>query len=288
METVFFEGIGEFAEKLKISREEMLEQLKALYDGYHFSSDLSVNVYNPFSLICAMEKQRLSAFWFATGTPNFLAEVIKQCDYPLDQLTTEQKTASELDAIDAMYSDPIPLFFQSGYLTIKEYDPDFLTYRLDFPNKEVEQGFAQFMSVYYQGRNRGGAFNIVNFVKSVRNGDVEGFMSLLQAFYANGDYQVVGDREIYFQNSLSMLFRLMGFYTQVERHTSHGRMDLTILTKDYIYILELKVDKSAEEALQQIEEKRYAAPFAADPRKLFKIGVCFSSKERSISQWRVA
>ena len=116
-------------------------------------------------------------------------------------------------------------------------------------------------------------------------GDVDGLMTLLQAFYADGDYQLVGSLEIYFQNSLMMLFKLLGFYVQVERHTSKGRMDVTIQTSDYVYILELKVDQSAETALRQIEEKQYAVPFAADPRTLFKIGVCFSSEERGVKEW---
>ncbi|MBO4328006.1 MAG: PD-(D/E)XK nuclease domain-containing protein, partial [Bacteroidales bacterium] len=266
---------------------ELLERLKKRYDGYCFSSDLSVKVYNPFSLICAMEKMRLDAYWFATGTPNFLVEVLNHSDFLLDRLTTEEQTAEALDAIDAMYSNPIPLFFQSGYLTIKGYDPEFRTYSLDFPNTEVEQGFAQFMTNYYYGGNHNGGFSIRKFVKAVEAGEAETFMTLLQAFYADEDYQLVGALEKYFQNSLLMLFKLMGFYVQVERHTSRGRMDVTVQTRDYVYILELKVDKTAEEALQQIEDKRYAAPFAADPRKLFKIGVCFSSEERGIKAWKI-
>ena len=286
METAFDEGIDEFATKLEISREEVLERLKKRYDGYCFSSDLSVKVYNPFSLICAMEKLRLDGFWFATGTPNFLAEVVKQTDFPLDKLTAEEQTAEDLAAIDAMYENPIPLFFQSGYLTIKGYDPRLGCYQLGFPNIEVELGFAQFMATYYHGRSRNGGFSIVRFVKAVEAGDVDGFMTLLQAFYADGDYQLIGSLEIYFQNSLMMLFKLLGFYVQVERHTSRGRMDVTIQTSDYVYILELKVDQSAETALRQIEEKQYAAPFAADPRTLYKIGVCFSSEERGIKEWK--
>lgn len=287
METVFDEGIDEFAAKLGISREELLERLNKRYDGYCFSSDLSVKVYNPFSLICAMEKMRLDAYWFATGTPNFLVEVLNHSDFLLDRLTSEEQTAEALDAIDAMYSNPIPLFFQSGYLTIKGFDSRFSSYQLGFPNTEVEQGFAQFMTNYYYGGNRNGGFSITKFVKAVEAGEPETFMTLLQAFYADDDYQLVGALEKYFQNSLLMLFKLMGFYVQVERHTSRGRMDVTVQTRDYVYILELKVDQSAEKALQQIDEKRYAAPFAADPRKLFKIGVCFSSEERGISAWCV-
>ena len=287
LETAFSESIDEFAAAMKVNRAEMLELLKKHYDGYHFSKDLSVSVYNPFSIINAFAQNSLNAFWFATGTPNFLVEVIKQCDYSLDMLATEPKTAEDLGTIDSMYSDPIPLFFQSGYLTIKDYDSRLEAYQLDFPNKEVEQGFARFMSLYYNGGNRQGSFNIFRFVKAVEGGDAEQFMTLLQAFYADNDYQLTGKLEVYFQNSLSMLFKLLGYYVQAERHTSKGRMDVTLQTKDYIYILELKIDKSADEALQQIEEKQYAAPFKADPRKLFKIGVCFSSEERGIKDWKV-
>ena len=286
IETAFSESLDEFAAAKGVDRNKAIELLKDHYDGYRFSRDLSKSVYNPFSLLNAFDDNDLNAYWFATGTPNFLVEVIAHCDFPLDSLTTEQKSASNLDAIDTMYTDPIPLFFQSGYLSIKDYDPEFETYRLDFPNKEVEQGFAQFMTTYYHGRRISGAFNIRKFVESLRNGQVEEFMTLLQAFYADGDYQLTGKLEVYFQNSMMVMLKLLGFYVQVERHTSHGRMDVTIQTKDYIYILELKVDKTAEEALQQIEEKQYAAPFATDPRQLFKIGVCFSSEERGISQWK--
>lgn len=288
LETTFSESIDELADTMNVNRTEMLNLLKKHYDGYHFSRDCSVSVYNPFSIINAFAKKSMNAFWFATGTPNFLVEVIKQSDYPLDKLTTEPKTAEDLDAIDAMYSDPIPLFFQSGYLTIKGFDPEFSTYRLDFPNKEVEQGFARFMTTYYHNGNRNGGFNIALFVEALRNGEVERFMTLLQAFYADNDYQLTGKLEVYFQNSLSMLLKLLGFHVQVERHTSQGRMDVTLQTKDYVYIMEIKVDKSPDAALNQIEEKEYARPFAADPRKLFKIGVCFSSRKRGIKGWKTA
>jgi hypothetical protein len=283
----FDESVAEVAAANGITKEQCYERLKQEYDGYHFCAG-SVGMYNPFSLLNVLSFGVFRHYWFATGTPNFLVEVIKHCDYALDRLSTEPKTAEDLDAIDTMFSDPIPLFFQSGYLTIKDYDARLEAYQLGFPNKEVEQGFSRFMTLYYNGGNRHGSFNIFRFVKAVEDGKVEEFMTLLQAFYADGDYQLTGKLEVYFQNSLMMLFRLMGFYVQVERHTSRGRMDVTIQTKDYVYILELKVDKGAEEALQQIEDKQYAAPFKADPRKLFKIGVYFSSEERGIKDWKTA
>lgn len=282
----FDESVGEVAAANNITKEQCYERLKQEYDGYHFCPN-TVGLYNPFSLLNVLSFGVFKHYWFATGTPNFLVEVIKHCDYSLDRLTSELKTAEDLDAIDAMYSDPIPLFFQSGYLTIKDFDPEFLCYRLDFPNKEVEQGFARFMAVYYHNGNRNGGFNISHFVEALRNGDTERFMALLQAFYADNDYQLTGKLEVYFQNSLLTIFKLLGYYVQAERHTSKGRMDITLQTKDYIYILELKVDKTVDEALQQIEDKQYAAPFKADPRKLFKIGVCFSSEERGIKNWKV-
>ena len=283
----FAEGVGQLAQSLNVTYEEMLRQLKAKYDGYHFSSDTSTDIYNPFSLLNALDSGELRSYWFATGTPNFLVEVLRKTDYPLDRLTTEEVDAETMDAIDVMYRDPMPLLFQSGYLTIKGYNPEFMSYRLGFPNKEVEEGFAKFMTAYFHTGDGNESFSIRKFVEAVRNGDPKDFMNRLQAFFADGDYRLTGELEVYFQNSLLMLFKLMGFYVQVERHTSNGRMDVTIQTQDYIYILELKVDKSAEEALQQIEDKRYAAPFAADPRRLYKIGVSFSSKTRGIEEYRI-
>ena len=282
----FDESVEEVAAANGITKEQCYERLKKEYDGYHFCAG-SVGLYNPFSLLNVLSFGLFKHFWFATGTPNFLVEVLKQCDYPLDRLTSEELTASDLDAIDSMFSNPIPLFFQSGYLTIKDYYPEFSTYRLGFPNTEVEQGFAQFIATYYHGNFGNGSFNIRRFVEAVRNGDAEGFMTLLQAFYADGDYQLTGKLEVYFQNSLLTIFKLMGFYVQVERHTSKGRMDVTIQTKDFVYILELKVDKSPDEALKQINDKGYAATFATDSRQLFKIGVCFSSEERGVGEWRI-
>ena len=280
----FDESVGEVAETNHLTKEQCYERLKRDYDGYHFVPD-TPGLYNPFSLLSVLNSGVFRHFWFSTGTPYFLVEVLNHCDYPIDSLSTEEQTAAQLDAIDAMYSNPIPLFFQSGYLTIKDYDPRLGVYTLGFPNREVEEGFAQFMSVYYHGGNRNGGFSISKFVRALEAGQAELFMTLLQAFYADGDYQLTGKLEVYFQNSLLILFKLMGFYVQVERYTSKGRMDVTIQTRDYVYILELKVDKTPEEALRQIEERHYAAPFAADPRKLFKIGVCFSSEERGISEW---
>ena len=130
-------------------------------------------------------------------------------------------------------------------------------------------------------------FAITQFVKDIRNGDAEGFMHRLEGFFAKGDYQVMGDLEIYFQNTLYVIFRMLGFYVEVERHTTNGRMDILLQTPDYIYILELKINQSAEVALQQIEEKGYAKAFENDSRKLFKIGMNFSTETKLIDDYKI-
>ena len=278
--------VAELAVENSMTKDECYAMLKSSYDGYHFSAE-SAGMYNPFSLLKTLDCKRFGDYWFATGTPTFLVVVLQHTDYPLDRLTTEEVDVRTMDSVDMMYSNPIPLLFQSGYLTIKDFDKEFQSYRLGFPNEEVERGFAQFLATYYFAGGMNGSFTINNFVKDVRNGDIEGFMTRLQALFADGDYQVMGKLEIYFQNTLSVIFKLMGLYVQVERHTSRGRMDVTIQTRDYVYVMELKVDKSADEALKQIEDKQYAAPFAADPRKLFKVGVCFGSESKGIDEWKV-
>ena len=282
----FDESVNDLATANSMTKEQCYARLKKEYDGYHFYPN-SEGMYNPFSLLNTLAFGVFKHYWFATGTPSFLVEVLQRVDYPLDRLTSEDVDAQTLDSVDMLFRDPIPLFFQSGYLTIKDYNPEFRSYRLGFPNEEVEEGFAQFMTAYYYNGYMGSNFSVRNFVHEVERGEVESFLNRLQAFYADGDYQLTGKLEVYFQNSLLMLFKLMGFYVQVERHTSRGRMDVTIQTRDYIYILELKVDKTADEALQQIEDKQYAAPFAADPRTLYKIGVCFSSTDRGIAEWKI-
>jgi len=182
----------------------------------------------------------------------------------------------------------LPLLFQSGYLTIKDYDTEFGTYTLGFPNREVEEGFTKFLYPFYTPKTFSkSSYSVLQFVKDLRRGDAEGFMKRLSALFADGDYRIVGDKEIYFQNTLYVFFKLLGFYVEVERHTSDGRMDVLMQTQDYVYILELKVNQTAAVALAQIEEKGYAQPFSADPRKVYKIGINFDSESRKIDDWRV-
>ena len=283
----FDEEVAQMAEANHLTKDECYAKLKENYDGYHFTEE-SVGMYNPFSLINALSDQRFKDFWFETGTPTFLVETLKRTNYELENLTREEVTADLLGSLDAIDQNPLPLLYQSGYLTIKEYNSDFDIYTLGFPNGEVERGFTRFLFRYYAPIKIYESDSFVkNFTIEVRNGQPEKFMPRLEAMFAGQDYQVVGDAELYFHNVTSLVFKLLGFYTDVERHTTDGRMDMLVQTKDYIYIFEFKIDKSADEALKQIEEKQYAKPFEMDSRKLYKIGVNFSSETRRIEGWKV-
>ena len=280
------EGVGEMAEYYGITKEECYEKLKKQYDGYHFSNS-EVGIYNPFSLLRAIDSQDFGDYWFETGTPTFLVETMKRNNYDLEQLTRENATADLLGSLDSIDTNPIPLIYQSGYLTIKSYDPRFMTYRLGFPNDEVERGFTRFLFRYYTPASQGRDGFLRDFVLEVEAGQPEKFMKRLETLFAGQDYQLAGDAELYFHNAVSLIFKMVGFYTETERHTSDGRMDMVVQTADYIYLFEFKLDKSVDEALEQIEKKQYAAPFANDPRKLYKIGVNFSSKTRKVEGWKV-
>ena len=282
----FDESVHELADGYGMSYDAALARLKEDYDGYHFVNN-GMDVYNPFSLLNTFANCEFGRYWFETGTPSYLVEVMKQDNYPLPDLTQEQVTGDFLNSIDSMSKNPIPLIYQSGYLTIKSYDPRFGFYTLGFPNKEVEEGFADYLLPFYTNVKQGdSAFFIGNFINELEMGRVDDFMRRMETMLADTDYKVVGDSELYFQNAFYLISRMLGFYTEVERETSDGRMDMTVKTKDYVYIFEFKLDGSADDALRQIDEKGYAKPFALDSRKLIKVGVNFSLEKRRIEEWR--
>ena len=206
----------------------------------------------------------------------------------MEHLSNEEVSTQLLSSVDSDEVSPIPLIYQSGYLTIKGYDEEFGNYHLGFPNKEVEEGFTKYLIPYYSPIKRDQeSFFVSNFVKELRNGQPEAFMKRLESLFADGKYQIIGDEEKYFHNAVYIIFKLLGFYVDVEYTTSNGRIDLLMKTKDYIYILEFKINESAEIALKQIENKDYAKPFEYDERTIFKIGVNFSTKSRRIDSWEI-
>lgn len=282
----FDESVQDLADANGLTLEECFDRLKDDYDGYHFEWG-TVGMYNPFSVLNTLDSCQFRDYWFETGTPSFLVRQLQKTDYPLDQMTEDELYADTLNSIDVMDENPLPLLYQSGYLTIKDYDREFKTYRLGFPNREVREGFIKYLVPFYTPRIAQSPLPISRIVKDVRSGNADGFMRQLETLFAKGDYQIMGDRELYFQNAMYVIFMLLGLYVDVERHTTDGRMDILLQTKDYVYIFELKIDQSADAALQQIEEKQYAAPFADDPRKLFKIGLNFSTETKRIDDWKI-
>ena len=281
----FEEDIRDLAERNGQSYEEACLQLKENYDGYHFCPD-SPGIYNPFSLLNTFYSGRYGRYWFETGTPTYLAELLKSHKYDLYRMAHEKTTSKVLDSIDASSVNPIPVIYQSGYLTIKGYIPEPRIFELGFPNREVEEGFMDFLLPYYTPvRETESGFAIWEFISDIKAGNIDGFMGRLQAFLADCPYEMAKDIELHYQNVLFIVFRLAGLYTEVEYHTSNGRIDLVLRTADYIYVMEFKLDGSAEDAIRQINDRQYALPFVKDSRKLYKIGVNFSSATRNIDKW---
>lgn len=281
------EELHELGRAQNMTYEEVYAKLEDCYDGYHFVEN-SEGIYNPFSLLNTFKYNKFGNYWFETGTPTYLVELLKRSHYDLSRMAHVETDA---DVLNSIYGDddPIPVIFQSGYLTIKGYDKEFGLYRLGFPNKEVEEGFMKFLVPFYTHFSKVDApFEIQKFVKELRAGDIESFMKRLRSFFADTPYELVSEQELHYQNVLYIIYKLLGFYVKAERHTSDGRIDLVLQTDKFIYIMEFKLEGSAEEALKQINEKRYALPFEQDSRRLFKIGVNFSSKTRNIEKWVVA
>lgn len=281
----FDSSISEVASTLDTDFTATCDYLKKQYDGYRFVAG-GIGIYNPFSLLNVFYARKFGDYWFETGTPSFLVYLLKKAGMRLEDITRRELTSDRLNSIEPIGGDPLPVLYQSGYLTIKSYDPEFGLYTLGFPNKEVETGFINYLLPCYLNSDDGNTvFDIRRFVNDVRSGRPEQFMERLQAFFADCDYQIAGKAELYFQNAMYLVFKTLGFYTEVERHTANGRMDITLQTAGYIYIFEIKLDGTAMQALTQINEKKYAAPFAADKRHLYKIGVNFDSSTRGIAEY---
>lgn len=283
----FEEGLQNVAEANGLSYDETIARLKKRYDGYHFRQR-GINIYNPFSLLNTFSTGEFGSYWFETGTPSFLVKLLQDDNYYLPNLTEEQVSADVLNSVDSMSKSPIPVIYQSGYLTIKGYDDRFKLYHLGFPNEEVEEGFTNYLFPFYvHVGEEGGPLFVGNFIKDLETGRVDEFMKRMLVMLDDTSYKIVGDAELYFQNAFYLITKMLGFYTEVERTIADGRIDMVVKTKSYIYIIEFKYDKTAEEALRQIDERGYAKPFALDSRKLIKIGVNFSKEKRCIDDWKV-
>ncbi len=264
---VFEPYVQRLADSQNITLDEAYSELKRNYDGYHFSED-APGMYNPFSVLNTLDNLKFGSYWFETGTPSYLVKLLINSNFRLEDLAEGGVTSDVLNSVDIASSDPIPVIFQSGYLTIKGYYKDYDEYLLDFPNEEVKKGFLRYLlPMYTSVEPSKSAFQIRSFVDEVKSGDITAFMTRLESFFANTPYDLIKDTENHYQNVLFILCNLCGLYTKAEFHTSNGRVDMTIETPDYVYVFEFKYNGTAEEAIAQIKEKNYAQPFLASGKK---------------------
>ena len=285
LHATFDAEVGKLAQANGQTKEEAYLELKRRYDGYHFCAN-TPGMYNPFSVLLTLKNANYGSYWFSTGTPTYLVELMKEVNLNPADLTGYEAGASELDCIQAKVDNPIAVLYQSGYLTIKGYDKDVRLYSLDFPNEEVKEGFVNFLMPYYTpiSETESPAF-IGKFVREVKAGKVDDFMRRLRSLMADTPYELIRDLENHYQNVMYIITKLMGLYIQAEYRTSRGRIDLLIGTDKYVYIIELKLDGSAEEALAQINAKDYALPFSVDGREVVKIGANVTSETRNLERW---
>ena len=280
-------GIKKFAELNDISYEGALKLLKKSYDGYRFSLRGS-DIYNPWSVLNAMNDSKIEDYWNETGTPTLLAEILKNVNADLEKTFSTYCTESDLKGLDLLDPNPIALLYQTGYLTLKSYHPKIRRYKLGIPNNEVKRGFFEILlPQYVKSKGREPKQVISDMVMHFMLGDADEAMKCMQAYFAGIHFKMKMENENNFHNAFFLLMDLVGLDAETESATSDGSIDLTVKTDDYIYIIELKYGGSAEKALRQIEKKHYDRKFQADRRRTICIGVNFSSKTRCIEDWQI-
>ena len=292
LESYFATSIEELARKNELTLEEMKQLVKAQYDGYHFGTGL-IDIYNPFSLLNAFTSKRISDYWFQSGTPTYLVRLLRHTRENLDEMTGRYYRTPEFVDYKADVEKPLPMIYQSGYLTIKDFNRRRNTFLLDFPNNEVKNGFLSVVaSDYLKPRTEINSW-VQDVVDALQEGEVEEFGVLLTSFLSDIPYTMrrkenERERERYFHYTFYLILRLVSVYTvYTEKQQSEGRVDCIVETDRYIYIFEFKLDGTAADALRQIEEKGYARPYLNDPRRLYRIGVSFSSETGTVDEFEV-
>ena len=287
----FSEPVRDMASIYHCTEEEMMQRLKGQYDGYHFSDSMT-DVYNPFSLLNAFNKKSIRDYWFSSGTPTYLIRLLAHFKENMNELTGKYYRTEEFIDYKADVEQPLPMIYQSGYLTIKDYNMRRNTFLLDFPNNEVKNGFLTAIATSYlqpKKRVEGWIFDVLD---ALEGGDTDRLCSLFTSFLSSIPYTMRRkddevERERYFQYTFYLILRLISVYTvYVEKVQSQGRVDCVLETPQYVYIFEFKLDGTADDALRQIEEKGYANEYASDTRTLYKIGASFSSETGTIGDWK--
>lgn len=286
----FADEVAALAEKQGLTAEACMKVLEKQYDGYHFHPNGEA-VYNPYSLLGAFLDKEFGSYWFETGTPSYLVKRLKESRFDIRSFTDQTLYANEATLKDYTGDklDLVPLLYQTGYLTITDHDNRRKRYTLGFPNEEVKYGFLEsLMPSFVPASTAGNRLDIFTLDEYIEKGQLDNVKNVLTGLFANITYTVESDPfEHYFQTVIYLVFTLLGKFAQCEMHTYTGRVDCCVQTKEYIYLFEFKRDKSATEALSQINDKDYALPFEADNRKLYKIGVSFDSATRKLVGWEV-
>ena len=291
----FDEPVKQMAEVMECSEDEMKLKLKKQYDGYHFSKNLNLDIYNPFSIIKAFDKMEMESYWYESGTPTYLEKLMEGHSVNMQKLTGRSYERKYFIDYRADKEDPLAMLYQSGYLTIKGYDREYNEYFLDFPNDEVRKGFVTLTANSFFGKTEDEPDNwIKNLDRMLKRCDLDGVRKAFKSFLSSIPYEANKDErakdfETHFSYTFYLIFRMLSCYTTlIEKQNSKGRADIIIETDNDIFIFEFKLDGSAEEALKQIEEQQYAVPYLDDKRTVHKIGVNISSESRTVEEWLVA
>lgn len=281
----FRESVAEFSREHEMAEEESFGKFKELYDGYRFARS-GENIYNPFSVLNAFNDGMLQDYWFASGSSSFLVKMVKSCPIPVDKLEGERRTGIQLSEITNLDKDLVPLLYQSGYLTIKDYDSFSEEYILGFPNGEVKRAFWKSLAVhFFEGTDAASTQKLNSYVEDLNQGKPEDFLLRMKSLFASIPSEHEPDKEIHFQNMMTIFIKILGFRVLTEVHSSIGRCDMQILTSSYIYIFEFKFNENPISAIKQIYEKGYAVQYESDSRIKFLIGVNFSGKTRTLDNW---
>ena len=283
--TVMKPDVEYLGEALGLTYEECLEELRRYYDGYHFSEH-SEDVFNPFSLIRALNGQKIDAYWFGSGTPSYLIKSLQK--YHVNVMDIEKKGVSvdDFDVSPEQMTSALPLLYQSGYLTIKQYKPLTKSYKLGYPNQEVKIGMLKSLAPNYLSPVSVDNNGLVNeFIELVYDGEIEQAMVRLKAYLSSISNRLSNKNERDFQTVFYLIFNLMGALIHVEEESAIGRADAVLHLPNAIYVFELKYDGSAEEAIKQINDKGYLIPYSAEGKRLYKVGVNYDSTQRTINNW---
>lgn len=283
----FTSEINKLATAREITPAEAYAELRKHYGGYHFGHD-ALEVYNPFSLFNALKSKAFGNYRLITDASAYLTELLKKSSYDLDEILNIGVPESVLMGIHASSDNPVSVFYQTGYLTIRDYDPSLKLCTLGFPDCEVEQGFMNFLLSFHTRFNKTeAAFEIQKCVHEVRMGQPNAFFHRLQSFFAGTPHGLACASELHCRNMLFVVFRLMSFSIEVEYHSSKECIDLILQTDSYIYIMKFMPEGTAEEVVAQMNEEKHALSFATNQRRVFKIGVNFNNKTRNIERWIV-